>query len=174
MFKRHSLALIAVMCGALGLGLSVVQAQTIPPSAFVDAGAPAEAAGSAAPQATSTTVTVTTQPAPADSLHNPVDDPLAAVNDVRQAKKQGWALAILAAVIMLTAGFAKASVKWPSAPLLSTINKHKTVIFFVAGAGTVATSSYNALALGGSWYAVLMAAGGAVLAFISSLPSEAK
>lgn len=131
--------------------------------AMIDAGV-----GSADGSATTTTTQVTVTTGPADKLHNPVDDPLAALSDVREAKKQGWAFAILAVVVMLVAGFARASVRWPTLPVLSQIAKHKTVIFAVACLGASAVGAYNALALGGSWYSVLVAGGGAALLFINA------
>lgn len=140
---------------------------TIP--ALVDAGVQ-EGSGSAGSgsAATTTTTQVTVTTGPADKLHNPVDDPLAALSDIREAKKQGWAFAILASVIMLVAGLARASVRWPNAPLLSTIAKHKTVIFVVTCLGAAAGAAFNALALGGSMYSVLLAGGGAALLFINA------
>lgn len=118
------------------------------------------------------TTTTTTTTLPSDALHNPVDDPLAAINDARTAKKNGWAFAIFAVAVMLTAGLAKAAVKWPTLPVLATINAHKTVLIVIAAIGVGATAAYNALADGGSWYSVLLLVGGAVLTFVSHKPSE--
>jgi hypothetical protein len=154
---------LLALCG-FTLGVGVAQAQ-VP-----DAGAvivePFTGSGSAA-QPTVTTTTTTTI-APADALPNPVDDPVAAVSAVKAAKKQGWAAAILATIVMLVAGLCRASMRWPSAPVLSTIAKHKTVIFVVTCLGAGAGAAFNALTQGGDWMAVAWAGVGSVLLFINA------
>ncbi len=163
----------------LGVLAAPVAAQPSPPTdgsstpaadVGADPAATAPAPATPAPESkTTTTVTVTTQPS--DSIDNPVDNPLAAIDDVRQAKKQGWATAILVTLIALTAGFARASSKWPTAPVLKTINKNKTVILVVGCLGVCVTAAYNALALGGSWFAVLGAAVVAGVTFVNAQPN---
>lgn len=153
------LPIIAILCGTLALGLVAV--------ANADSGSAVAAevqqgAGSASASA------------PADSLANPVDDPVEAISDLRAAKKQGWAFAIIAAVCMLAAGLGRAAVKWPSWPVLSWINTHKKVLIVTTGVSVTATAAFNALSLGGSWYASIAAAGAALLAYIQAAPSEAK
>jgi hypothetical protein len=160
--RTSKLAVIAIICGVLGLGLSVASAQDGSGSAV------AEPAGSAAP------APAAEQPKPADALANPVDDPVEAYSDLKAAKKQGWAFAILAGLIMLAAAVGRAAVKWPSWPVLSWINKHKKVLIVSAAIGVTGTAAFNAMSLGGSWLAVIGAGGGALLAFINAAPSEAK
>lgn len=104
---------------------------------------------------------------PASQLHNPVDSPIASIDDAKQAYKQNWALGILAVLVMLIAGLSKAASKWPTLPGLSYFSKHKTLMLVISGAGLTAAAAYNSLALGGSWYATLAVAGGAALALIS-------
>ncbi len=109
---------------------------------------------------------------PADKLHDPLTDPLATLDDIKQAKKQGWSFAILAVLVVLTATFARAAARWPSA--FGWAAKHKYVIIVTAGVGSVAAAAYNALVLDGSWMAALLAGGGVLLTLISAKPAEAK
>ncbi|MGE0206158.1 MAG: hypothetical protein AB7E70_19450 [Hyphomicrobiaceae bacterium] len=103
---------------------------------------------------------------PSDALANPVDDPIEAYSDLKAAKRLGWAPFLLAIVVMLTAAFARAGQKWPTVKPLAWVAKKKWALLAISGAGLVAAASYNALALGGSAYAALLAAGTAVLALI--------
>lgn len=186
--KKIALALCISLCAAIGVSMpSVARADTLDAGAepTLDAGPKLVPAFEpsvtipvdAAPQETgsavvSTTTTTTTTTLPSDALHNPVDDPLKALDDAKQAKKQGWGLFILASLIMLTAGLAKAATKWPTLWGLSTINKHKTTLIISACLGVGVTAAYNALADGGSWYAVIGVGAIAAVTFISHLPSE--
>lgn len=131
--------------------------------------APAASEGSAGAGSATTPATK-----PSDALANPVDDPLEAINNARQAFKQGWAVGLLAVLVMLTAAFARAGQKWPTAKPLAWIAKKKWALLAISGAGLVGAAAYNALALGGSPYAALLAAGGAVLALVMPKSSEAQ
>jgi len=157
------LPIIAILCASLGLGLVGASFAFADGSAEV---APPQAAGSAAAEQP--------KPAPSDALANPVDNPVEAYSDLKAAKKQGWAFAILAGIVMLCAAIGRAAVKWPSSPGLNWVNKNKKALFVVTGAGLTATAAFNALSLGGSWYASIGAAGAALLAYIQAAPSEAK
>ncbi len=106
-------------------------------------------------------------PAPSDALANPVDDPIEAYSDLKGAKKQGWAVFLLACVVMLAAGLARAADKWPTVKPLAWIKANKWALLITSGAGLVAAAAYNALALGGSPYAAVLAAAGAVLTLIA-------
>jgi hypothetical protein len=155
--KKHILPIIVILCGVAALLCwSAVTAHAQP----VDAGAPA-VTDAGTPDAGSGSTT------PAAALHNPVDDPLAAIEDAKAAKKQGWAFVVLASLVMLTAGAARAVAKWPDAPVIAAINKHKTAILIIGCASAGAVAAYNALALGGSWIALLYAGAGAALTFVS-------
>lgn len=154
----------ALICAlAIGFGMTAVTLVTISDawadegSAVVDAGPPTGPGSGTAPSLS-------------DKLHNPVDDPLAAISDLRAAKKQGWAAAILAAIVMLTAGLARAAQRWPTVSFLAWFGKHKTAIFIVGGVGTVSAAAYNTLVLGGTVMAVIFAAVGAVLTLIAPTP----
>lgn len=159
------LPIIAILCASLGIGLVGASAAFADSGSAVEA-APLPAAGSAAAEQP--------KPVPSDSLANPVDDPVEAYSDLKAAKKQGWAFAILAGLIMLAAALGRAATKWPNWPVLSWINKHKKVLIVSAAISVTATAAFNALSLGGSWLAVVGAGGGALLAFINAAPSEAK
>jgi hypothetical protein len=119
--------------------------------------------GSSLPPAT------TTGPAPkapSVELHNPVTDPIAAFDDVKAAKKLGWPLALLALLIMLTRGLGTIGTRWGSMSWLAWLGKGSTAVI-VSGVGTVATAAFNTLALGGTWFAVMMAAAGAFFALLA-------
>lgn len=153
------LPIIAILCGTLALGLVAVANADSGSAVAVEV---QQGAGSAS------------APAPADSLANPIDDPVEAYSDLKAAKKQGWAFAIIAGIVMLCAAIGRAAVKWPTWPVLNWINKHKKALIVVGGAGVTATAAFNALALGGSPFAIAAAAGAALLAFVQSAPSEPK
>lgn len=104
---------------------------------------------------------------PADKLHNPVDEPAAAYDDLKAAKRQGWAAAILAALVMLTAGLARAAQRWSA---LAFFAKNKHALLVLGGVSTVGAAAFNALLDGGAWTAVLLAAAGTVLSLITPTP----
>ncbi len=120
---------------------------------------------------------VVTPTKPSDKLHDPISEPAAAFDDLKAAKKQGWAAAILCALVLFTTAFARASTRWPSSKLFAWFAKRKTAIFVIGGAGTVAAAAFNVLALGGEWTAVMWAGAGAALALIApkhAPPAEVK
>jgi hypothetical protein len=121
----------------------------------------APAIGDAGPSSGSATA------APADRLHDPIANPTASFNDVKDAWSISWGAGLLAAIVTLTTGLARATSRWPNARLLRWFAKNKTAIFVVTGIGTVAAASFNALALGGTWLAALWAGIAAVLALIA-------
>jgi len=109
---------------------------------------------------------------PSDKLHDPLSEPLATIDDVKQAKKQGWAPAIFCVLVILTATFARASSRWPKSKLFAWFAKKKLAIIVIGGVGTVAAACFNVAALGGTWTSILFAGGGAVLALISPTHTE--
>jgi hypothetical protein len=155
--RTKHLAIIAIALGLLGYAGPVLADVPDAGVVLVDAGAPV-----AAPVAT-----------PASDLANPVDDPIAAIDDARQAKKQGWSLFALALVVMLTAGLSRAAERWPTWPVLESIAKNKTVLYVIACVAAMGAASYNAAFDGGSPYAIAYAAGGALLLFIAPKPKAA-
>lgn len=163
--SRKSLSLL-VVCGFV-LGFSVAHAQ-VP----VDAPGPvviapmASEAGSAAPATVTTTTTTTV--APADAIPDPLANPVKALDAAKDAKQKGWAYFLLFCAVMLTVTLTRAAAKWPTAPVLSQIAKHKTVILVVTCGGFVSAAAFNALALGGDWMAVAYAGGGALLTFVTA------
>lgn len=157
MSQSVKFAIVSVLCGFVALLLTIASIN------YAHADAAPQAAGSAV-----------AAPAPSDTLANPVDDPIEAISDLRAAKKQGWAFAIFAAIAMAAAGLGRAAQRWPAFVGLSWVNKHKTVLLVAAAVGAVASAAFNALADGGSWYAVALAGGGVLLAFLNSKPTEEK
>lgn len=98
---------------------------------------------------------------PSDALHDPIKDPLGALNDAKAAKKSGWPILVLVLLIAITKtlAFAPGAVgKW-----FSTGKR----AMYVAAAGGLLTAMYNALALGGSYYAAGLAALTGLIALLS-------
>jgi len=105
----------------------------------------------------------------ADDLDDPVLAPAAAFDDAKALHKIGWPLLLLGCLIMLTKGLRSAGKKWPWA-WLSWINAGYRATA-LAGALTVGSAAFNTLALGGTWFAVLVAAGGALLMLFQPTPA---
>lgn len=120
-------------------------------------GSDATALGSAAPAPAPGSV-----PAPADKLHDPVASPQAAWDDVKAARKDGWAIAAFAVLVMLAKLAARLGrdVKW-----LALLGKGKAAVV-VGAVGALATACYNAAAEGGAWSAMLMAGAVAVFGYL--------
>jgi hypothetical protein len=157
MKKTALLCILAIGLGTTGYAIVTVgDAFADEGSAIVDAGI-GSGSGSTEPA----------PPKPSDSLDNPVDDPVAAWNDLKAAKKLGWAAAILAGLVMAAAGLARAGERWPSSRFLAWFIEHKTVIFVVSGVGAVSAAAFNTLVLGGTMMAVVFAAAGAALAMMT-------
>jgi hypothetical protein len=99
---------------------------------------------------------------PADQLHDAIAQPTAAFDDVKAAEKLGWPVALLAAVILLGRGAGQLGRKlsW-----LAWLNKGKAAVI-TAGIVTVAIAAFNAIALGGTWFAAAMAAASAGFALL--------
>ena len=104
---------------------------------------------------------------PAGSLHDPAENPLAALSDARMAKTAGWAVLVLCVLTMLTKAIAYGAPKLQNVPVLGAAagwlanGKHAV---WVAGLGATAAAAYDALVNAGSWTAALFAAVGALLA----------
>lgn len=111
-----------------------------------------------------------TEPKPSDKLHNPVTDPFAAIDDARGLKKNGWPILLLGVLIMLARGLGAAGERWPK--LKSLIKLGGIVGTVVVAIGTVASAAFDSLVLGGSWYAVGVAAIGAVILLIHPNPKK--
>jgi hypothetical protein len=145
--SRKSLSLLVVCGFVLGFGIAHADDAGLPGvTVIADAGSGSAVTPAAAPTP------------PSATLPNPVDDPLAVIDTVRLQKKQGWAPAILACIVMLTAGFSRAAAKWPSSKLLAWFAKNKTAIFLISGLSVTSAAAFNALALGGTWMAAAYAA----------------
>ena len=100
--------------------------------------------------------------ATASTLHDPIEHPLAALDDVRTSKKTGWPLAVFAILVMLMKAIAYSSAKLQGMPLIGAAAKWLAIgkrAMIVAGVGTIAAAGYNTLATGGTWAAVIVALG---------------
>jgi hypothetical protein len=151
-----------LVCAFLALGVCTVTTPLVAADPLGSATLTTDT-GSAAPVATPTPASTGSAVAqtPADKLPNPGDDPAKALDAEKAAYKLGWPLAVLAALVMLAklAGTA-ATISW-----LAWLGKGKAAAI-AAGVGAVSAAAFNALALGGTWYAALIAAGGVVLLLI--------
>lgn len=115
---------------------------------------------------------------PASQLHDPLENPMAAWQDELGARKDGWPVALWAAIAMLAKAlaYAERSPKWKGAPVIGpaitwlAIGKRAMAI---AAVGVVAPAIYNALALGGSWGAALVAGGMAIAGLTHSTTQPA-
>lgn len=89
--------------------------------------------------------------APADQLADPLKEPGEAISDLKSAKRDGWAIAVLAGAVMAARLLGRLGGRFKK------LSEGKVAL--VIGAVTaMLVSAYNALALGGSWGAVAMAA----------------
>ena len=121
--------------------------------------------GSATPalsDAGSASAPVAVPAAPADKLADPSTQPKQAWDDLRAAKKDGWAIAAFAALVMLCKLVSRLGKKFK---WLAFLGKGKVAIV-VGAAGALATACYNAAADGGAWSAMLMAGAVAVAGYL--------
>ena len=88
---------------------------------------------------------------PSDQLHDPITAPSASWDDLKAAKKIGWALAVLAFVTM-AARLAGKLGGW-----FTFLSTGKTALVIGAG-GALGAAGYDALANGGSWMSVAVTA----------------
>jgi uncharacterized membrane protein YhaH (DUF805 family) len=138
--------------------------------AHVAAGAPSLDAGSGS------SVILPISPAPtadlpstiAPPLADPVANPVAAISDLRQAQRQGWAVLAFAVLVMLTRVGTHFSVTVKSLRWLGRGNAHPVL----AACAAVGVAGYNALVLGGSMGAVVFAAVSAMFYSIFPTPRD--
>lgn len=107
---------------------------------------PVASDGSGSATATSSPTTA----APADKLHDPIASPGAAWDDIKAAKKTGWAVLLFASLVML----AKLAGRAKKYKLLAALGKGKTAVL-VGAVGALAAACYNAAAEGGAWTAMM-------------------
>lgn len=105
---------------------------------------------------------------PADVLDDPVTNPAAAFDDAKAMHKLGWPLLLLASLIMIAKGLLTAGKRW-SWSWLKWLNTGVRAVA-IAGVITVASAAFNTLALGGTYFAVMVAAAGALFTMIAPTP----
>lgn len=179
MTKRfQSLLVTLFLAGAIPPGLSAALASD-DADAPIAAGSsttpcPAGMPSSVAPDGTTTCGVVVTTTVPSDKLHDPVVNPMAALNDERDLQRQGWAVFLLGVLLMLARGLQSwapshkddvgkvgAAARWLAGGARA---------FAIAGVIATAGAAYNALVLGGAWGAVVLAAIGA--GFAALVPAK--
>jgi hypothetical protein len=122
-------------------------------------------AGSASAQGSASE---TPKETPADKLHDPISDTKAAVEDVKQARRQGWAMLVFALATMAAKLVGRVK-KWPK---LAFLNKGRAAVI-VGAVSALVFAAYNALADGGSLYAAGYAGVLGVAAYWNSHSSDA-
>lgn len=124
-----------------------------PPTATIAAPAPAPAPAAEAK--------------PSDELTDPITDPAGTYADLVGAKQRGgWALLVLGVLVVLTRLLARVGGSigaWFGAGTRGVV---------VAAVAAMAVGAYDALALGGSWAGVIIAALGAALALWHPVPPQ--
>lgn len=154
--RTSRLAIIAIVCGTLGLSGVLVS------TAFADGSAEVVAAPVAAEQPA---------PAPHDSIDNPLTSPVAAWDDLKAAKKVSWPMLIWAALAMLGKALAYGAEKfktWPVIGKLASWLAQGKRAMVVAGLGALGAAGFDVLASGGSWVAALIASGVAIAGTLHS------
>lgn len=131
-------------------------------SAGVDAGITVPVgSGLAPPSVVVAPVTITALP-PATTLPDPLEHPLAALDDVKMTVKTTWPIAVFAILVMLTKALAYAAASLQSTPIVGGVArwlaqaKHAMA---VAVTGALAAAAYNTLVTGGTVAAAVVAAG---------------
>lgn len=87
---------------------------------------------------------------PADKLHDPLAQPGASWDDLKAAKKVGWAAAVFAALVLLCKLLGRLKGK------LSVLGKGKMPVI-IGGVAALAAACYNAALDGGAWTATMVA-----------------
>lgn len=164
-------SLLALVIGAV-IMLGVIEVGRADTPAPLRLAQVAEGSGSAvtippfeAPKDAPATETSTAKPS--DTIHDPTTEPGASWDDVKAAKKTGWAAAIFVVLLML----ARLAGKAKSTPWLAWLGRGRTAVL-VGGVGAVAAGCYDAAVGGGSWVAIMTAAGIAFAAYWNSHPAE--
>lgn len=145
MFARI-LIVIALLFPLAALG-STALAEPI-----ADAGITLDAGSAAAPAAT-----------PADQLHDPVSSPAAAWDDVKAAKKVGWASLVFAVLVMVAKLASRLGGRF------KTLGTGKVAVV-IGAIGALGAACYNAAADGGAWTAMLVAGMLAIAHFLDAAP----
>ncbi len=155
---------------------ATLDAATTPPAPVATVAPTPDAAGSAvlvvpvSPGNTTSTVTTTLT---TSTLHDPMLDPTGAFDDIRAAKKVNWPLALLAGLLIILKGMGSASKRWPKAKPLVWLNTGKAA-FILAGFLTVGAATFNSLALGGTWFAVMSACAASLFSLMVPTPLDNK
>lgn len=144
---------------ALLIGMAAVRAQTVADAGagsavvLVDAGA---GSGSAVTPAPATGSGSAIAPLPqASGVVDPLEQPIAAITEFQLAKKTGWPLAVLLVLVMVTHGLAYFETTSIGAWL--AVGTRASVISAI---GTMVAAAYNAVLMGGTLTAALVAASG--------------
>lgn len=113
---------------------------------------------------TGSAATATSSPAMPSTggVADPLEHPLAAIDQVKQAKQTSWPILVGLCLVMLTKALAYGAITLQTVPVIGVAarwlaaGKHAMA---VAAAGMVAAAGYNTLVAGGTWVAALIAAG---------------
>lgn len=111
---------------------------------------------------------------PASGLHDPAENPMAALDDAKTLQRAGWPILIDGLLVMITKALAYTAAGLSTTPILGSLSAWLKVgkrAVIVAGVGAVATAVYGALQLGSTWSAVAFTA---VVAMAGAMSSTTK
>lgn len=153
---KSATQIVAVMTIALAAGMILTPLANCAGRASAQPGS-GSAVYDAAPAVTPDSAPATP---PNASLDDVVEHPSEAIDDLKQAKKTSWPLFLLALLIIAQRSLAKAAEKWDVKPI-DWIDSHLGKWLVILG--TVASASFDVVALGGAWISAAYAAAGALL-----------
>ncbi len=172
--RRFLPFLIAISLGTFALGLTVYRLALADASGSAVLVQATNLSGSGSSIAISSPTTPAT---PVATLHDPLEAPLAALDDARAAKKTSWPLAVFAVLAMLTKALAYGAATLRGMPLIGVAAKWLATdkhAMWIAGLGTLVAAGYNTLVTGGTWVAVIVAIGVASAGLVHSTTQPAK
>lgn len=90
----------------------------------------------------------------AADLHDAVSDPQAALDDIAQAKRQGWAVLVLAATTIAARALGEIGKRYGGKVTWLAVFARGRVALVAGAIAAVGASCYNAAAIGGSWMTI--------------------
>lgn len=101
---------------------------------------------------------------PSDSIDDPLSNPTGTVEDIKQAKRLGWGVLVLALLVVVARLLGRLG------GVFKVLGKGKVALAIGAG-GAFATTAFDALVLGGPWVTVIVTA---LIAGIAAWDAAAK
>jgi hypothetical protein len=130
--------------------------------AFADSGSAVVTAPLANEHLPPTTVTI----APSGQLHNPLEQPADAIDDLVEAKRLGWPALVLVGGIMLAYAVRFAAARWDVA-WVDWLNTGKRA-FVISAVIAVGSSMFDVLVLGGTPVSIFLAGFASLIAMANA------